>query len=189
MRYADIVFRPIDSWPAELTRSRRHATFSAGWGSTIELLEKELTHLAARQAVLQIAVSESDLRIDGKPRASARASHPGVILAFESKFGPLKYAVDTFWSWQDNIRAVALAMEALRKVDRYGVTKRGEQYTGWKAIPRSTDAADSIQTREQAQGLLASYGGVVAAIKATHPDTGGDPDDFRRVMRAKELVS
>lgn len=37
--------------------------------------------------------------------------------------------------WQANIRAIAKTLEHLRDLDRWGVTKRGEQYTGWKALP------------------------------------------------------
>lgn len=188
-RYVDITTRPIDHWPGELTRHRRRASFTANWGSTVSLLESELRQLSAKLVVLQLAITEEDIRLDGKPRAHARAEHPGVIIAFESKWGPLKFAVDTFTTWQDNLRAIALGMEALRKVDRYGVTRRGEQYTGWKAIPASTDPADQIQTREQARVLIDSYGGLTAAVKATHPDTGGDSDEFRKVMRAKELIA
>jgi len=189
-RYADITFRPIDEWPGEMTRNRRRAPFRTTWGTTIMLLERELSMLGARLVVFQIAVDERDLRIDGKPRAQARATHPGVILAFESKWGPLKYAVDAFDRWEDNVRAIALAMEALRKVDRYGVTKRGEQYTGWKALPVSTDPADAIQTREQAHDYLQQrWGGdVKKALMETHPDRGGDSDEFRRVTRARELT-
>jgi hypothetical protein len=81
--------------------------------------------------------------------------------------------------------------QALRKVDRYGVTKRGEQYTGWRALPASTDPADAIQTREQAHDYLDQrWGGdVKKALMETHPDRGGDPDEFRRVVRAKELMA
>ncbi len=136
--------------------------------------------------------------VDGMPRSNAQVSHPGVAVAFESKFGPLRYATAEYASawgyrsggeaWQQNLRAIALAMEALRKVDRYGVSKRGEQYQGWKQIPRSTDTADQIQTAAQARELLDHYGGLKEALFATHPDKGGDPDEYRRVIRAKELI-
>lgn len=190
VRYADIAFRPIDRWPGAHSSHRRTSQFSAPWDATIDLLERELSHLGAKLVVLQIAISEDDLRIDGKLRAAARPSHPGVVLAFQSKFGPLKYASDEFLSWRDNLRAIALSMEALRKVDRYGVSKRGEQYMGWRAIPASTDPADAIQTREQAEAILAQFGGDwKAAVRATHPDSGGDEAEFRKVMRAKELLS
>src|SRR5690606_5164123 len=78
---------------------------------------------------------EDDIRLDGLPRANARPGHQGVVLAFDSKYGPLKYATDTFDRWQDNLRAIALGLESLRRVDRYGITKRGEQYTGWRQLP------------------------------------------------------
>lgn len=191
MRYEEITFRPIDEWPGELTRWRRRSQFSAPWGRTIALLERELEHLGARRVVLQIAIGEHELRLDGKPRATARAAHPGTILAFESKWGPLKYATDEFDRWQDNLRAIALAMEALRAVDRYGVSRRGEQYTGWRALPRSTDPADSITSREQAREFIDREfeGDLRRALFETHPDHGGSSDDFRRVMRAKELLA
>jgi hypothetical protein len=185
-----VTFRPIDQWPAEVTRHRRRAPFNASLSSSTNLLARELRALSARLIVLQIAITEDDLRIDGLPRSTARASHPGVILAFESKFGPLKFSVDTFTTWEDNIRAIALGMEALRKVDRYGVTKRGEQYTGWKALPMSTDAATSITNAEQARVYLDErWGGDLRrALMETHPDRGGDSDEFRKVIRARELV-
>lgn len=185
-----VAFRPIDQWPGEQTKYRRTAQFSASLGATMDLLARELGALNARLVVVQIAMEEADFRIDGIPYANARASHPGVVIAFESKHGPLKFAVDTFTTWEDNLRAIALGMEALRKVDRYGVTKRGEQYTGWKALPMSTDAADSILTREQARDYIEDrYGGSLRrALMETHPDRGGDPDEFRKVVRAKELI-
>lgn len=190
MRYSDIIFRPIDGWPGELTRSRRRAQFSAPWGSTISLLERELTNLAARKAVFQVALEERDFRLNGTPRARATASHPGVILAFDSKYGPLKYAVDTFTKWDDNVRAIALAMEALRAVDRYGVTKRGEQYTGWKALIAGDDGTFGLYDRESALEWLSLEwdGDLRTALMETHPDRGGDPDEFRKVVRVKELI-
>ena len=54
------------------------------------------------------------------------------MVAFESKHGPLKYATDVFDHWHANLRAIALGLEALRKVERYGITQRGEQYTGFR---------------------------------------------------------
>jgi hypothetical protein len=70
---------------------------------------------------------------------NAKVGFPGVRIAFESKYGPLTYATDEFVTrparLADQRPRIALALQALRAVDRYGVTKRGEQYTGWKALP------------------------------------------------------
>lgn len=189
LRRIGATFRPIDSWPGAQTASRQRSPFSARLSDTLELLARELRAVNARQVILQVALGEADIRLDGFPKANRTARHPGVILSFESKHGPLKFAVDRFWGWEDNLRAIALGMEALRKVDRYGVTRRGEQYTGWKALPVSTDPADSLTSAEEARALVDGYGGLTEALKATHPDRGGDPGLFRRVMKAKELLA
>lgn len=163
--------------------------FGATFTTTINLLRRELDHLHARNLVVELDIRDYDIRVDGLPRANARpVGHPGVRVDFESKFGPVRMETCEFTKWEANLRAIALSLEALRKVDRYGVSKRGEQYRGWRAIPMSTDAADQIQTVEQARTLLDGYGGLTAALKATHPDRGGDADEFRRVIRAKELI-
>ena len=195
MSYSDlarlgVAFRPIDQWPGGLSRSRRYAPFRSAMSTTVRELERELRMLNAKQIVLQIAMDDRDIRLDGFPRASARAAHPGVILAFESKHGPLKFAVDTFTDWTDNLRAIALGMEALRKVDRYGVTKRGEQYTGWKALPVGSDDTHGIPDAQVAREYLdETYGGDLRrALMETHPDRGGDREEFGKVMRIKGLL-
>jgi hypothetical protein len=187
--------RPL-SLPKPPEEDRRPA-FSASFTSTVELLWTELRALDARNVVVELDVRERDIRLDGLPRADARPAHDGVALSFESKFGPLRYATAEYGSnyqmpgWQANLRAIALSMQALRAVDRHGVSRRGEQYTGWRQLPKSTDAADLILTRAQAQEYLASeYGGDLRrALFETHPDQGGDPDEFRKVIRCKELLS
>ena len=150
---ANMTVRPIQQWPGELTAKRRRSSFKAGWSDTIELLGRELRAIAAKDVVLQVAMQEKDFRIDGYPRAQAKAAHPGVILSLGSNVGPLSWPCDTFDSWQDNIRGIALSMEALRKVDRYGVTKRGEQYTGWQqfAIGRERTADSRRRARAPRQ--------------------------------------
>lgn len=139
MRYT---VRPISDRTAFTGQGRRPNPFRAKWADTLKLLDIELDHLKATDVVFEIDVLEGDIRMDGMLRANAKVSRPGVRIAFGSIYGPLTYATDRFYGqyysdppdWQINIRAIALSLEALRKVDRYGVTKRGEQYTGWKAI-------------------------------------------------------
>lgn len=119
--------------------------FRVTWSVCTELLERELEQLRGREVVIEVDVPERGIRMDGMLRGDARAATPAVRLAFESKHGPLTYATDRFVKpsyrrggmaddWQHNLYAIALGLEALRKVDRYGITKRGEQYAGWKAI-------------------------------------------------------
>lgn len=201
-----IVFRPIDQWPGDLTanRNRRTSPFQAGWSATTVLLVGEVEKLGhAPELVLQVAAGEEAMRLDGGLRASAQPEHPGVIVSFPSKHGPLRYHTDVFTTWQANVRAIALGLEALRRVDRYGIGRRGEQYTGWKAIGSAPVAVGSApMTVDQAESLLLSAAGWPgridsrasaesawkAAARKCHPDVGGDPAIFRRITEARDVL-
>ena len=198
LRDLGVTFRPFDG--PKPRNGYRDSPFTASWSQTVELLAAELRHLKATQIVVELALEERHLRIDGIPRADARLVADAVRLSFTSKWGPLRYETGEFqaayWrrggllGWQVNLRAIALSMEALRKVDRYGVSKRGEQYRGWRAIPgHLADPADQIVTREQATEYLAKWDGDVRrALQETHPDKGGDETEFRKVVRAREVL-
>lgn len=198
-----ITYRPLVGWRGPFTAERRWSPFKASWSDTTDLLDRELFHLGARDVVLQLALRESDIRQDGLPRANARApEHPGVAIAFGSRYGALWYQTDVFTDWKANLRAIALGLEALRKVDRYGITKRGEQYAGWKALASSSDAGPS--TAQEAAEVIRTMGGGTAAeilrdrqqyrasyiraARAAHPDTGGTTADFQRLQAAKRLL-
>lgn len=200
-----VTFRPLEAWPGPPTQRRRPSPFGAPMTRTVEELVRELRALDAKKAVLQIDVPDRMIRQDGLPRADARPSGPGVVLAFDSVHGPMQFPCDTFVSWEANVRAVALGMEALRRVDRYGITRSGEQYRGWRALPVSTDPVSAIQTEAQAWAVIVRAAGIPAdsspllngisqeralrkALHATHPDKGGDDTEFRKVLRARELL-
>lgn len=189
--------RPISDRSA-FTGKHRRSQFDTSWPSTERLLEAEVRHLRGRNLVIEVDVTEGDLRLDGRIRANARPSTPAVRVAFESAdHGPLTYATDRFTTWQDNVRAVALGLEALRKVDRYGITKRGEQYRGFRAIGASSGSSSSHMTADDAADVLTQYGaGEVdperawrKARAATHPDRhGGDQTLWDRVEQAARVL-
>lgn len=199
---------PIREWPGALTSTRRLSGFSATLNDTLAVLDREIRQLcdtvAQRlSAELLVAIDPSQFRQDGRPYANAKAQHPGVIFSIDSKFGRLSYPCDTFTRWEDNLRAIALALEALRKVDRYGVTKRGEQYRGFLAL-EATAAPAGFHTLAAAITFLRQVGGVApdvyqapevhyprvlrAAQRAAHPDLGGDPVAFQRVSLAEAML-
>ncbi len=198
-----LIARPIDEWPGALTpvRQRVSSPFTATWTSTLLLLEREVEMLAGPTAtiVMQLAITERDCRLDGGVRAAASPAHPGVIVAFEAtRHGPLRYSTDIHddrWlpkryltGWQANVRAVALGLEALRKVDRYGIARGGEQYRGWKAIPASTggEAPGALLVRvADISGSLPDMKVVYRkALIAAHPDHGGTGELLQQVMDA-----
>lgn len=191
---------PIGDWPGELTRQRRASNFSATFSDTLRILRREIYNLVdtkAQQdsAEVLIAIPAGAFRLDGRPYANAKAEHPGIMFSIDSRHGHLSYPCDTFTSWQDNLRAVAKALEALRMVDRYGVTKRGEQYRGFLAI-EATAAPSGFTSAEVALEWLADAANVSRmgeprailrlAKRAAHPDMPfGDAVTFQRVSLAE----
>lgn len=193
---------PIGDWPGELTRQRRVSNFSATFSDTLRILRREIYNLVdtkAQQdsAEVLIAIPAGAFRLDGRPYANAKAEHPGIIFSIDSRHGHLSYPCDTFTTWQDNLRAVALALEALRKVDRYGVTKRGQQYRGFLAI-EATAVPAGFATVDSAIAFLATFHPTIpgaatvpprlllrSAQRKAHPDHGGDDTTFQRVSLAE----
>lgn len=205
-----LVFRPIDVWPGELTdeANREGHSFKASWSDTLELLGREVAYLGADEVVLQVAADERAMRLDGGLRADAKPEHPGVIVSFDSKrHGALRYFTDRFtrnWGhqspgWQANVRAIALGLEALRKVERYGIANRGEQYTGWSALPSGADTSTAYQelllaTAKMPDGStwppspesqLTIYR---MALKNAHPDMGGSTQLLMDVRHAAQYL-
>lgn len=198
--------RPITLWPGKSTTRPQSSRFRATWSNTSQLLARELAFIRARQIVLELAVGENEIRLDGWIRATARPRSPGVIISFESKHGPLRYPCDRFTNWQDNVRAIALGLQALRAVDRYGVTRIGEQYRGWRALPEPNGELTSMAAAASMIRACAGehWNGVpwdaIAADpdrlrkicrdaqKRTHPDCGGDEATFIRLGVAIKIV-
>lgn len=179
-------FRPIEQWPGKRTLSPSPSSFKASFTKTLDLLERELSFLNARNIVIQADCDPSEIRLDGMLRANARLRSNGIILSFDSKFGPLSYPADKFRSWEDNLRAIALCLEALRKVDRYGVTKHGEQYKGWDQLPPPDDKAIILKYAPAFAHDLKSA--AREAQRKTHPDLGGNAAEFNAVRQAIERL-
>lgn len=213
-------FAPIETWPDDWNRvalDREWSPFTASYGRTLRQLDDELRHLGVDEALLQVDASVRDVRLDGQLRADAKVTHPGCILTIESAHhGTLVYSTDRYqtrgWrgkgassSWQENLRAITLGLEALRKVERYGIAGRGQQYAGYKALgsgipmppPMTWDQAaellvveaeadrvddDDLANREVVHDLWRR------AARRHHPDLGGDPATFRRLTEARDLL-
>ncbi|MBW1639270.1 molecular chaperone DnaJ [Microbacterium resistens] len=197
----DMTVGPIREWPGQLTSNRVPSLFKAPLSNTLGILRREVANLAdtkqqRESAEVLIAVPAEQFRLDGRPYANAKAAHPGVIFSIDSKHGHLSYPCDTFTTWQDNLRAVALALDALRKVDRYGVTKQGEQYRGFLAIEAGPATAVGFTSASSALHWLRDFTGqsgapralILAAQRRAHPDLGGDENDFQRVMAAEHAL-
>ena len=210
---------PIREWPGELRAHgiRERAKFmrpgrreNDRWipqspmplSRTLVDLTRELEKLRAKDAELLVAIDPSKFTVAGKPYANAKAEHPGVILSFEiPQVGKVSYPCDKYTRWEDNLRAIVLSLEALRLVDRHGVTRRGEQYRGFLAIEAvpSGEWASSELAAEFIRSYIAGRGvttimqdlgfQVKQAKRLSHPDMpDGDAEIFRKVMTAEKRL-
>ena len=201
-------FRPLDQWPGERTKARRDATFRATYLQTLDLLESELKHIGARDVIIQVEkLTSADIRNDGWPRLGNWVNGyggPGVVLSFESPKGSISMPCDKFGDWQDNLRAIAKSLEALRMVDRYGVTRGNEQYRGWAKL-EAPGAKNGKMDRDAAVRFLCSLHKSppenMARLSAdkirdicrtarieNHPDRGGSHEIFVAIGEAERVL-
>lgn len=177
----NVTFRPLSVWPYP-PQKRRPSLFKAGYANTLDLLEREIGNLHGDEVIIALVADSSQIRIDGRPRGDIRVNHPGIELSFEVPDGRrLVFHTDRHGylrleSWQDNLRAIALGLESLRAVDRYGITSTAEQYAGFLQL---TTSEPSVERGHQ---LVTEHGGLRQALLATHPDQGGDPRQFADVQ-------
>lgn len=217
-------FRPLpDGWTDPKDSDTHNAPFKVDERVLWSDLSAEIVHLQDKQhpdeVVVQLDVDESDIRVDGTGlKAGAKLGYHGVVVSFESRHGPLRYAADHYRSWghgrapwRANIRAVTLTLGALRAIDRYGVAASGQQYSGWLQLGAGTamPAAPAPMTIVEAMNALEQAGGrrdwfdprierltkeacdeaYRAAAKRTHPDVaGGSTQAFQIVQAAYEVL-
>lgn len=174
--------------------TRRQSQFDTTWTKTVRQLSREIDHLGGRDVVIEADVREQDIRIDGMLRANARPSSPAVVVAFDTRdHGPMLYRCDRYvtgWrtegadSWQHNVRAIALTLEALRAVDRYGATETGQQYAGFKALPSGTAMPASPMTADEAWSIIGSYQSATIAHFRLHHSADELKAAYRRARAA-----
>jgi len=184
---------------------RIHGKFRTTWQTLLDDLDRELWQVGAGDVTLQIDCPEQDIGRNGMPRADARIRSPGVVLRFDhGSLGRVEYPCDLYVDWWSNLRAISLTLNALRAVDRYGVTSTGQQYAGFRQLPDGSGRTPL--TPEQAADIIADASGMEAAailefaavrdvaiaraLRATHPDSeGGSADNFDTVKRAEAALA
>lgn len=208
-RMIDLRFKALPVFPPPSTTDRKSSSFRSAFTGTLKLLENELYQLAARGIVIEAGFALADLRNDGWPRSGARPTHPGIVLRFESGDQQFAMPCDTYLSWTDNLRAIALVLEALRKIDRYGVTRKREQYQGFAALPASPAGYEKARA---AAGEFVDLAGIQSgerlgmiekiltdpvtfdtihrkAVFRLHPDLpGGDNEAWLRMVAAADTI-
>lgn len=189
----DYVIRPLRR-PVPITGI--DPNFKASWSDTLDVLAREARELEADRVILEADVEEADIRLDGRLRANARPRTPAMaVVLLGTNAGDLRFQAHLGAPvsaprgrddapWQSNVRAIALSLEALRRVDRYGTTPSSEQYSGFKALPAAGQLHEDVLAL--GRDLIARAGSYRKALAIHHPDNGGSHDDFVAVKAAYE---
>lgn len=189
-------------------KTRKRAQFRTTYAKILDKLEYELKRVSAKEVTIEAGFAQNNIRNDGWPRSGAKVEHPAVVLHFTSKGSTLSFPSDAHDSFEQNLYAIALTLEALRAVDRHGVSQGTEQYTGFAqlAAPGESEslkwAAETVLTlsgypnerlqQGWAQDLLKDKeiytDAFRRAARRTHPDAGGKREEFDELMRAAAIV-
>lgn len=136
-------------WPAGWKRTPAHGRT---WGKfstnrvsdghltvaiSTDRLQRELDRLGARNVTLSTNVS---LRLDGRPRSDDEPNDPGAAIYFSFRGRATVLACDRYRRVADNIAAIAAHIDALRRIERYGVGTIEQALAGYKALPADTAA-------------------------------------------------
>jgi hypothetical protein len=194
-------------WPLgwKRCRSRRHGAFSMtredrkpegvskrstsiNVQTATERLEKQLDMLGAKDPTLSTNVS---LNLRGIPRGDENPSDPGAAIYFKFRGRATVLACDSYFRVADNIAALAAHIDALRRIERYGVGTIEQALAGYKALPADS-AADwravfgfGKDSRPSVQQVQDAY---YTVAKTKHPDAGGSDIEMAHVNRARDFA-
>lgn len=190
------IWRPLPAWPYAEGRRLAGDRFRSGWEGALALLEAEIERLKGDEVVLGVVVDAGAIGFSGQLKAGSRTrfGHRGVEVSFElPRRGRVVFHTDAYDTVTANLRAVGLGLEALRAVDRHGVTTAGEQYAGFAllgpgpaALPAGVYRRGSAAELERGRQLVAAAGSIEAALMANHPDHGGRPVDLQAVLAFRD---
>lgn len=196
MDHPEAVPRYPLQWPSGWKRSRvkRHGRFRAGasWigiPAAVDRLQTELDRLGGKDATLSTNLKP---RLSGGIVANeGEPSDTGAAVYFRFKGRATVLACDSFVRVADNIAAIAGHIEALRRIERYGVGTIEQALAGYRSLP-----ADSAADWRQVFGFSASETVTAESVNArfkeraavAHPDKGGTDEGMMHLNRARDYA-
>lgn len=186
------------AWKRTPRQSRSIGRFENRWNATTWTIDRARRELAAELERLgaedPILSTNLRLRLDGQPQSNqAQPSDTGVAVYFTLRGRRTVLACDRWIKVEHNIRAIALHVEAIRGMARWGVGNVEQAFTGYAALPeRASDPSwratlqfdsDVPLTVDLVESRFRSL------AKTLHPDVpGGSQKLFEELLLARELA-
>ncbi len=179
-------------WPVGQKRTS-NPTYSRFGGHTLTQATKEvLAELERMQCTNAIISTNIPLRKDGMPRADylkRTIADYGVAVYFNRNDKQMVLACDRWDNIEDNLWSIAKSIEAMRGLDRWGVSEVLERaFTGFKALPERAggkncwDVLGIPQTKQE----LVIKERYWELLKKAHPDAGGTQEQVDELITAKD---
>lgn len=176
-------------WPAGYPRtakpSDKYKFYPATLSSEIIGLRAELQRMKATGVVVSTNIP---VRADGNPYASySKPADVGVAVYFSIKNKAMALCCDKWNTVEANLKALTLSVDAMRGLDRWGVSEiMNRAFMGFKALPEKAAAFPWWEVLGLSRGCTRAE--VDAAYKKNirihHPDHGGDPVKYHAVQEA-----
>ena len=165
-------------WPEDYPRTpiKKRSPFKVGSLDTVR--KGILKEIKLMGGVNPIISSNIPVRLDGQLYATMRPvdQEHGVAVYFTWQSAQRVLACDTYPKIEDNLRAIEMSIEGLRRLPRYGIADvLNRVFKGFKALPKETALPFEV-TRDNYKSLIKKY-------HPDNPDTG-DNDTFLKIQAA-----
>ncbi|HUR65445.1 MAG TPA: J domain-containing protein [Chitinophagaceae bacterium] len=173
-------------WPLgyKRTKSRINSLFKQTPENAQIFLRKELHLMGATKVILS---SNVPVRKDGylySDMSATKIDDPGVAVYFKYNGIDVSMCCDNYGRPWENIYALGKGIEALRGMERWGVSEFIERaFTGFKALPEVKEWYEILGVNQNAgkNEIITAYRNLV---KVHHPDAGGNANVFMEISDA-----
>lgn len=176
------------TWPLGVARTKSPVRSSFNprtYSAAVREVRDELAKLNARNVVVSTNLAGDSVR-NGDHGAAVYWTGPA---GAKSAWEPHVITCDRYLRLESNLHAIALSLDALRGLDRWGAVRREQAFAGFRALPAGD--AGPTATRPWRDVLGVPTDGWVATappiaiiayardrhrdlIRQHHPDRGGD---------------
>lgn len=186
---------PLD-WPMDYKRTpahkKKYSQFKNTLGAARDYLKDEVRRLGGKNLIISTNIpvkNNGDLYAD---HGRYKIEDPGVAIYFDWNGKHILMCCDQYFKVWENITALAKAIEAIRGLERWGVSEFLERaFTGFKALPEHTEAEQSIwkilgltEKPMHAETIKHAF---YEQSKICHPDKqGGSHEAFTKLQQAYE---
>jgi DnaJ-domain-containing protein 1 len=183
-------FRQSQERPAALVaagaQKPRKAQIILSVAASVERLEYQLGQIGASQVVLSTNVEPT---LSGRPRGNAADPiDVGAAVYFKLNGADRVLACDKWTRVADNIAALAAHIDAIRRIDRYGVGSLDQAFRGYTALQPATCEWWLVLGVERNAPIEKIEAAFTKLAKEHHPDRGGDANQMARLTEARRLA-